>query len=1001
MSIKKLLFVFLMVIFSLPSHAQTAVQAVQRFCEAGGVRVTTSGLPSTNTVQASYPSCVVTVFLTGTTNKATIYTDGNSDPLVNPFTANKDGSYLFYAAAGVGLDIVMSGGSPTPFPSAVTITDLVPGGGASPITKIVAGTNITITPPTGLGEVTINSTGGGGGAPVIAGSAQYANIGATAFSSGGLYDTDVFNTANNGVALFQASGACTGSGCYGNIPASSTSTESVFPSLSVDGTHISDYRFGSQHDYFYNIDNPVTNGPINELQTNCFQNFQPVEVAIYQSVCNTINNLYSSPGYYQVGSPSSNASLVVNQNANGRGITQDYSSIQNAFKAGDIGFFYGYQNARNIEMAADDEGAVTLSLIGQEYGSPWGTIAVGGPGATIITPTQVGWSQQLGDGFNFIAQDEIFSQGLMTLFTAGIGPLPNSITTSDTHAVSTGVATLSAACGPTIAVPRNAPVSSTCTIATSQGSFSAAAGNVVCFGDWQNNFEATTITAVGSGTITVPLAFLHGAGLEIGQGGACGTLLVEGYGTTNPIGVNEDTDSGTNLFKPTSFPIVASRTATSLDFVPQYKQGESNQPNLFVPDYLIRTNGVPSYSAPIASASRTGTAVSLQMVGPAVLLNGWVLPSGSQICITGNSNSTFNICTTAQTTTTTNGNVVNFTNGSGSATGTGGTLTITNLNNYQAVVGAETIAVLGSTVANYSPTQVQLSPNVGTWAPGEHYVQVNAYNSDYSGGRITYHADTPAAFQGSELFAWNMSGAYFGGGTIFDINAFESCALYLGCGGTFPGHTFVNFHDYTKTFINMANAPINNGCIICTGGLAAGSGGSTYDLLADSFDAAFLTIHPNSGTAPDLNWSGNFAATSGTFSGALQGHSLTLDNGFTANEINGESPLYLWGGNGPLTPGDVVFVNDTFSAQDANVAINKMPSYVGNISTSGSSPAPLTVAGLATSSVCFAQGLNSDALTQTVFTSTATNTVSLNYSTSSPAIYAVFCTFPTPASVTD
>lgn len=37
------------------------------------------------------------------------------------------------------------------------------GGGAGSVTSLIAGTGISLTPPTGLGAVTINATGGGGG----------------------------------------------------------------------------------------------------------------------------------------------------------------------------------------------------------------------------------------------------------------------------------------------------------------------------------------------------------------------------------------------------------------------------------------------------------------------------------------------------------------------------------------------------------------------------------------------------------------------------------------------------------------------------------------------------------------------------------------------------------------------------------------------------------------------------------------------------------------------
>ena len=104
----------LLMMMAAPLLAQTA--AVNGYCTAGAAAALTSGLKSSDTLQGIVPYCLVTVYLTGTTNKATIYADGNNTPLTNSFTANSDGSWLFYAATGVGYDIVMSGGTPSPVP---------------------------------------------------------------------------------------------------------------------------------------------------------------------------------------------------------------------------------------------------------------------------------------------------------------------------------------------------------------------------------------------------------------------------------------------------------------------------------------------------------------------------------------------------------------------------------------------------------------------------------------------------------------------------------------------------------------------------------------------------------------------------------------------------------------------------------------------------------------------------------------------------------------------
>ena len=127
----KRIILLLAVLCSVPAFAQTA--AIQGFCDLGGAQARTSGLNSTNYQQGIIPSCQITVYLTGTTTKATIYADGNNTPLSNPFTASALGSvapgqWIFWTAINQGYDVVMSGGiAPNTYPQPVTLTDVYPG----------------------------------------------------------------------------------------------------------------------------------------------------------------------------------------------------------------------------------------------------------------------------------------------------------------------------------------------------------------------------------------------------------------------------------------------------------------------------------------------------------------------------------------------------------------------------------------------------------------------------------------------------------------------------------------------------------------------------------------------------------------------------------------------------------------------------------------------------------------------------------------------------------
>ena len=125
-------------------------------CAKGGQSVVVQGLLSSGTqpiggggltalgtgVIGSFPSCSVTVFITGSTTPATLVGNkSGSSPLTNPFTANIDGSFLFFSVAGE-YDVVMSGGG---LPSPVTLTDISlgsgggGGGGGTPISLQTGG----------------------------------------------------------------------------------------------------------------------------------------------------------------------------------------------------------------------------------------------------------------------------------------------------------------------------------------------------------------------------------------------------------------------------------------------------------------------------------------------------------------------------------------------------------------------------------------------------------------------------------------------------------------------------------------------------------------------------------------------------------------------------------------------------------------------------------------------------------------------------------------------
>lgn len=838
---------------------------------------------------------------------------------------------------------------------------------------------------------TVGGSGGGGGNPNVAGSVQYANAEATSFQTGGLYNTEVFNDDNNGVAQFEDTGACSGLGCYGMIPATSGSTEVVPDSVTVDGTHITDYRSGAAHDYYYNVGSTSNVGYSME-SVACMQNFHPsAEVPIVQGQCLNVEQNQSGTGYYQSGSPSSAGMFVFSQQVASSGIKQVQSGQQFAYGAGDDGFAYWYQFARSSELAGNDEGALMHSMEGAEVNPPVGVVGVGGANATVITPNWTANGFVTADGFTTLSTNEIFSSGTMTAtteVTPNTNPLLNSVTTSDTHATSTGYGFLTEACAPPV-TPRDTPIPTSCSFTTAGGgfgTFTVSSSSPVCIADFTNP-EVVAITANTGGALTLEITLPHPSGAPIYQGGPCGSYLVPGYGTTHP---------SVNVARPPAYPIMGAKTATSLDYINYYKQGEAGNIPLAIPNYLQSNGGVPAYVIPILSMSRTGSTVTLLTTSNAAYLNNYTPPTGASVCVSGNSDSSFNACGLSGFAVTNDGQTITYTQTGAATTGTGGQIFINNLNNYEAIEGAETVGILGSTDSNTAGTQMELRANAALWATGSPIIQLNNYAGDYSGGRNTYTAETPNTHYQSLLYSFNMAGEYFSNGIAIVSNASEPITKYVGGGGNFLGHEFANLNDWYQNVFEIAQPPINGGAIIKVDNVMPNSVFDYYDLfnLAGSQMQYFPSTHM-------IQWFGNFTTSgTGTFGSTLQANSLQLSNGFSTNEINGENPDYLWGGDGPLTPGDLPFVNNTFSAQDSGLQIDNLPVFVANISSTTTSPNSETITGLGSPTFCFGVPTNAAGIGIPVYITFSGTTLSANYTVlTGGGTYAVFCTYPTPASV--
>lgn len=476
-------------VFSLPALGQTA--AITDFCKTGATQAMTSGLPSTNNLQGIIPSCLVTVYGTGTTNLATIYANAGSGTLGNPFRATQTGQWTFWASTAGCYDIVMSGGyAPNEFKTPVTLTGVCTGGGGG-------GGGSTFQPPNFAIQFCIPGspcTPGGSAATVTA-------LGAIVIPSTTNFKYDLGSpTAFFAGSIAAMEANCNAFPCSPYIDPQYIGTDGYGNPTSL--TSILDRRNGQNITFTYNWLGSLVNfssqqGSSNANQTNCIQDNLPgltIPVGVNLSNCSLIYTRSTYPGWAN-GSNNheySITALSVEHKSNSAGIIAGIAVVNTKTGVGDLNAVDGYTNYTSGFTEASAQGVEPIVFGATEIqGMYTGTITnavVNSSRQTVLTLSGASLAGSLGVGRPAIDTANVISGTITSV---------NRSTGIAVAAISGFTPAVSAACVQTTA-PVNTP---------------SQPIN-------QNSLQTFSVT-VGSGIITV------GQKLGIAGNGAVGGANIE------------------------------------------------------------------------------------------------------------------------------------------------------------------------------------------------------------------------------------------------------------------------------------------------------------------------------------------------------------------------------------------------------------------------------------------------------------------------------------------
>lgn len=415
---------------------------------------------------------------------------------------------------------------------------------------------------------------------------------------------------------------------------------------------------------------------------------------------------------------------------------------------------------------------------------PSGTVTSYNSSTLRIAPNWTSLGTNVGDGeFVVNTTAPTYTGGNISLNTAGGTVVPSLYNSTVTLTPSPWQATVSSGCGAT--TQSDEPASAACTVSVTVNTTAPTAGSVVCFAD-PSRFEQAAVVSLSGSTLTVKVRYTHSAGTPVMYGGTCGLAAILLQGET----------AYTGLADPIPYMGGGSPSASTTYVVMNVLGNQLNNEELPIP-----SNNAGSLSG--CTLNRSGSTVSTSCQIPPIYNGFSQVSSASPITVTGNSCSDLNGTITGAITTNRNGS--SWTMAGTCTTGTGGSLQMTNMNNFAMYPAAETTAV------NPDGTVTVEANNAG-FAAGQAIYQMNHYATQVNSKGEEVNVLTQSPTGGNVIHESELGGFGLYNASYIELDNENFGEELIGSGGTNNGlFSFAEVRVPYQSMFSATYAPLNGG----------------------------------------------------------------------------------------------------------------------------------------------------------------------------------------------